>query len=118
MINRIKAFFSRPSKRERDLIGKLEEAHDALREIAFVLGAGGYNSSEVDVNVFRKKISWGIDNLVAPLEVWIRALQEERDELKGLLRETLTPYAFVTKRTLRNRIMERLDGSNKEVPKS
>lgn len=38
-------------------------AEDAMRELAFYLGVGGYNSPHFDAEDFRKKIRWGIDHL-------------------------------------------------------
>lgn len=43
----------------RKQVGECEEV---LREIAFYLGVGGYNTTNVDPNIYKEKIQWGIDN--------------------------------------------------------
>lgn len=45
------------------LLKEVTRSEEVLRNLAFVLGAGGYNSSEFDINVFEKKILAGIQML-------------------------------------------------------
>lgn len=59
------------------LLKELNEAHDVLRNIACVLGVGGYNATDVDAKVFEKKILEGIDMLVKPLNDRIEQLEKE-----------------------------------------
>lgn len=49
------------------LFKELNDAREVLRSLAFVLGVGGYNATDVDVKVFGGKIHNGIDMLVNPL---------------------------------------------------
>lgn len=60
----------------------MTDAHDVLRNIAFVLGVGGYNATDVDAEVFEKKILDGINMLVKPLTDRIESLGLENSKLK------------------------------------
>lgn len=44
-----------------ELEAKVEALEGVLRDLASYLGAGGHNAVEVDPEVFRQKILWGID---------------------------------------------------------
>lgn len=67
------------------LLKELNDAHDVLRNLAFVLGAGGYNATHVDAKVFEKKIHAGIDMLTKPLLDQIDTLRKEKEALQGRL---------------------------------
>jgi hypothetical protein len=60
-----------------------ERLGDVLRSIACSLGAGGYNTSAVDPDVFEEKIRRGIDTLTAPLITECYALRAELATLKA-----------------------------------
>lgn len=75
---------------ERDqLKAENERLGDVLRSIACSLGAGGYNASAVDPDVFEEKICWGIDALTAPLITERDTLRKQLDEACWLLRHVL-----------------------------
>ncbi|MDB6118574.1 MAG: hypothetical protein JWO08_2355 [Verrucomicrobiaceae bacterium] len=59
---------------------KISDLEGVLRELACSLSVGGYNADRVDPEVFRKKISDGIDLLTQPLVAQIQALTLQRDE--------------------------------------
>lgn len=65
------------------LLKELNEANDVLRNTACVLSVGGYNASEVQADVFGKKITDGIEMLVKPLETMIQARDERIAELEA-----------------------------------
>ena len=46
----------------------IEALENALREIAFYLGVGGYNDVNVNPENYKSKILWSIDNLVDTAE--------------------------------------------------
>ncbi len=73
------------------LLEELNEAHDTLRNVAFVLGAGGYNATHVDAKKFGEKIHWGIDALSAPL---LKMIKDRDAEIKKL-KEEPGPVEFV-----------------------
>lgn len=64
------------------LLKELNDAHDVLRNLAFVLGVGGYNATHVDATVFEKKIHAGIDMLTKPLLGQIDTLRKEKEALQ------------------------------------
>lgn len=59
------------------LLKELNDAHDVLRNLAYTLGVGGYNASQVDAEVFSKKIHEGLDMLVRPLTDRIHELERK-----------------------------------------
>lgn len=59
------------------LLKELNEAHEVLRGLAFTVGAGGYNSTSVNAEVFGKKIHAGINMLIDPLVNQIDNLKKE-----------------------------------------
>lgn len=63
------------------LLKELNDAHDVLRNLAFVLSAGGYNATQVDAKVFENKIHSGIDMLTAPLLKQIEDLKADKERL-------------------------------------
>ena len=65
------------------LLRELNDAHEVLRSLACVLGAGGYNATDVDVKVFGAKIHDGINMLVNPLMDRIDKMAAELKQLRG-----------------------------------
>lgn len=69
------------------LLKELNDAHDVLRNLACILGVGGYNATHVDVKVFEKKIIDGIDMLTKPLLNQIDTLRKAKEVLQGRVEE-------------------------------
>jgi hypothetical protein len=62
---------------------RLVGCEDVLRQLASYVGAGGYNASEVDPEVFARKILDGINILNDPLAQLILKKDEQIDQLKA-----------------------------------
>lgn len=62
------------------ILKELNDANDVLRNLACTLGAGGYNASVVDAEVFASKIHAGIEMLTKPLLDRIESLEQELRE--------------------------------------
>lgn len=73
----------KPASVSMFLLKELNEAHDVLRNVAFTLGVGGYNATDVNAEVFANKIHNGIDMLTAPLLKQIEDLKADKDRLLG-----------------------------------
>lgn len=59
--------FETLEKREKSiasiLLKEVSRSEDVLRNLAFILGTGGYNSTKFDIDVFEAKIHAGINML-------------------------------------------------------
>ncbi|CAD0264181.1 conserved hypothetical protein [Pseudomonas veronii] len=64
-------------------IERLEGCEEVLRKLASYVGAGGYNTPEVDPEVFVRKIMDGINILNDPLAQLAEKRGAERDQLKA-----------------------------------
>lgn len=69
------------------LLKELNDAHDVLRSLAYTLGVGGYNATQVDAEVFSNKIHNGIEMLTAPLLKQIDDLKADKERLLGRVAE-------------------------------
>ena len=67
----------RPGSVPMFLLKELNDAHDVLRNVAYVLGVGGYNATYVDAAKFSDKIHSGIDMLTKPLLDRIEQLEQQ-----------------------------------------
>jgi len=76
------------------LLKELVKANEVLRNTACVLGAGGYNATEVDADVFQSKISDGIGMLTTPMQSMI---DEGRARIKELEAEVARLRASLVK---------------------
>lgn len=61
------------------VLDEMNDAQDVLRSLAYTLGTGGYNATDVDAKVFEAKIRDGIDMLTKPLTDRIEVLQKKKD---------------------------------------
>lgn len=94
---------SPPQGPAKFLLKELVKANEVLRNTACVLGAGGYNATEVDADVFQSKISDGIGMLMKPMETMlddraarIKELEEEVARLRGHIAEEFVSGFEVT----------------------
>lgn len=55
---------------------------DVLRSLASYVGAGGYNTPEVNPDEFEKKICWGIDQIASTASALLEQVHQ-RDEILG-----------------------------------